>query len=345
MLFLSVATLLSALSVAILTAAVVRLSLRIGLVDVPVARSAHSRVQPLGGGVALALPFFVLCVYELDTGSLTFGVPTLCACLGVFLLGLWDDFSPLSLRVRLPLQFLAAALVVQGLSLPAVDFMLFRLEIPWLLMGLAVFSQIWLSNLVNFMDGIDGLVASELLFCTIACFVLIAYGDSASDGAAERGSVLLFCGVLGGSALGFLLWNWSPARLFMGDAGSVFCGFVIGLLALKTHEMGLLSVWSWLLLLGAFVADTAVTLVRRFLRGKALSEGHSEHAYQHLSRRWGSHSLVVLLVLGVNSVVLFPLAWFAGIYPQCGVVFAIAGIGPLAIAAAYCGAGQSIEAK
>lgn len=336
--------LLSALSVAGLTAAVIRFSPRVGLVDFPVARSAHSLPRPLGGGVALAAPFFVFGIFGLQGDSQAVTLSGLAGCLGVFLVGLVDDFRPLSLRLRLPLQFLAAAFVVQGLSLPAVDFFLFELTLPWLLLFLALVSLVWLCNLVNFMDGIDGIVAAQLLFCAVACACLTVLADSSHATELERGAVLGLCAVLTGSALGFLLWNWSPARLFMGDAGSVFCGFALGLLAFRTLELGLVSVWSWLLLLGAFVADTGVTLLRRALRGETLSEGHSEHAYQHLARRWSSHPRVVLSLVAVNCLYLFPLAWLAGIYPQYGVLFAAIGLLPVAAAAEYVGAGRKPSA-
>ena len=345
MLVLAVLLLVSALSVACVTAAVIRFSPRIGLVDIPVARSAHSRPRPLGGGIALAAPLFAYGVYGLLANTQVISLAGLVGCFVVFVVGLVDDFRPVSLRLRLPLQFLAAALIVQSLSLPAVDFFLFQLEFPWLLAALAVVSLVWLCNLVNFMDGIDGIVATQLLYCSLACACLIALGAAPLGNELEREAVLGLCAILAGSALGFLLWNWSPARLFMGDAGSVFCGFALGLLAFRTLELGLVSVWSWLLLLGAFVADTGVTLLRRALRGVALSEGHSEHAYQHLARRWDSHPRVVLSLLAVNVFYLFPLAWLAGIYPQYGVIFAGVGLFPLAAAAGIVGAGKNSAAR
>lgn len=345
MLVLAVLLLVSALSVACVTAAVIRFSPRIGLVDIPVARSAHSRPRPLGGGIALAAPLFAYGVYGLLANTQVISLAGLVGCFVVFVVGLVDDFRPLSLRLRLPLQFLAAALIVQSLSLPAVDFFLFQLKLPWLLAALAVVSLVWLCNLVNFMDGIDGIVATQLLYCSLACACLIAPGAAPLGAELEREAVLGLCAILAGSALGFLLWNWSPARLFMGDAGSVFCGFALGLLAFRTLELGLVSVWSWLLLLGAFVADTGVTLLRRALRGVALSEGHSEHAYQHLARRWDSHPRVVLSLLAVNVFYLLPLAWLAGIYSQYGVIFAGVGLFPLAAAAGIVGAGKNSAAR
>jgi Fuc2NAc and GlcNAc transferase len=123
---------------------------------------------------------------------------------------------------------------------------------------------------------------------------------------------------LGAASLGFLAWNWPPAKVFMGDAGSAFLGFAFGSLALVTHALGALVIWSWLILLGVFLVDATVTLVRRLLRGERVYEAHRSHAYQHASRRLGSHRTVSVAVGVLNIAWLAPLALLAALRPNGG---------------------------
>ncbi len=334
-----------------LTALVVRYAPRLGFVDTPVARSAHAQPKPLGGGVALVVPYFLAVIYLSTSGAADL-IPAALACLLVAAIGLADDFTPMSLRYRFPIQVMAAFFVVWHVDLLPVDFLLYSLDSPWLLSGLAFLSLVWLCNLYNFMDGIDGIAASQLLFVSLACalfIVISAQGEASTEGLGslqggfESLPSLLLCAVLAGSAAGFLLWNWSPAQLFMGDCGSAFAGFVLGLLALDTLSSGVMTVWSWLLLLGVFVVDTGVTLVRRVYAGQRWHEGHSQHAYQHLARKFKSHSAVVLALLLMNGVWLLPLALLAGNFPQFGILFATVGLAPLIVIAVVVGAGKELS--
>jgi Fuc2NAc and GlcNAc transferase len=138
---------------------------------------------------------------------------------------------------------------------------------------------------------------------------------------------------------GFLLWNWPPARIFMGDAGSGFLGFVLGAMAWTTIAAGELSVWFWLILVGAFFVDATLTLLRRWRRGEPLATAHRSHAYQRLSRRFGSHLKVTLGFLLVNLVWLAPLAWLAALHPSFGAGLTLLAWAPLAVYAWLSGAG------
>jgi Fuc2NAc and GlcNAc transferase len=110
--------------------------------------------------------------------------------------------------------------------------------------------------------------------------------------------------------------------------------------ALVAHFEGTLSVWVWVLLMGAFIADTTYTLIRRAVSGQRVTEGHNLHAYQHLSRRTGSHSKVVIIYALVNLIWLLPISWLAVVYPQNGVYLTIVGVVPLMAIAALLGAGR-----
>ena len=113
---------------------------------------------------------------------------------------------------------------------------------------------------------------------------------------------------LGGACVGFLVHNWPPARIFMGDSGSGFLGFAIALLLVQSSGVPGFSPWTAVILVAVFAADATVTLLRRVVRGERMSQGHRSHAYQRLARHWGSHRRVTQLCIAVNVCVGFPLA-------------------------------------
>jgi Fuc2NAc and GlcNAc transferase len=192
---------------------------------------------------------------------------------------------------------------------------------------------VWSLNLFNFMDGIDGIAASEAVFIGVAGGVLVLVGG---------GSVALatLCLVLAAACSGFLWWNWAPAKIFMGDVGSGFLGFSIAVLALGVARDQPAGPFVWLILGGVFVVDATVTLMRRLWRRERLYEAHRSHAYQCLARRWQSHRRVTLTVTAVNVFWLFPWATLATLYPVHAGWAALAAVGPLLVAAVAVGAGR-----
>ncbi len=317
----------------LLTGAIRRYALRGGLLDFPVSRSLHEEATPVGGGIVIALLFLA---YAGGLGLLgdieSHEFLALAGGALIALVGLLDDLWKLSLSWRLPAQFAAAVWAVFWLgNVPPIDFLFFTLGESLLLDALAVLALVWLLNLYNFMDGIDGLAAGELVFVNVLGFMIAVYADDAALGLLSAG--------LGAAALGFLAWNWPPARIFMGDAGSNFIGFSLGVLALLSMLHGSMTVWTWLLLLGVFVSDATVTLLCRVLRGDRWFEGHCSHAYQHAVERLGSHRRVTLAVLGLDFFWLAPLAWLTVIRPQWGLPLALAGLAPLVLLCVRLGSG------
>ncbi len=339
--FLFIVSLSSFALVAVLSAGVIRYGPRFGFLDTPVARSAHVAPKPLGGGAALAAPYFLCVIWFVASAAISESALAYLGCLFIVVLGFSDDRWQLSSKVRLPVQFIVSLAAVRAIGVDSVDFGFFSLSEPLTLSLLAVLSLVWLCNLTNFMDGIDGIAASQLLVTSLSCVVLLVGLDAAAGESGEHDVVLTLSVVLAASAAGFLLWNWSPASLFMGDAGSGFIGFALGLLALESLVTQRMSVWSWVLLLGVFIADTAVTLLVRIIRGERWYEGHSQHAYQILSRRLNSHPRVVGGVILINICWLLPLAWVAGILPHYGVLFATIGLAPLLLGCYRLGAGRA----
>ncbi|MBC53926.1 MAG: glycosyl transferase [Gammaproteobacteria bacterium] len=302
------------------------------LMDVPVERSAHQRATPRGGGIAIVVSLYSFLVMLASQGLLNlFQFSVLLCAVPVAVAGFADDIRSLSVKVRLPVHLLAALIALVLLGPVPEPFFSGLIELPYILMSaLLMIALVWLLNLYNFMDGIDTLAAGQCLFVSGAAAILLPDSQTA---------LAWVCGGLFFATLGFFLWNLPPARLFMGDVGSTFLGFFLGLLGLLSHFDGSLSVWVWVLLMGVFIADTTCTLLRRWVSGFSVTQGHSTHAYQHLARRLGSHGRVALLLTAVNLVWFFPLAWLAAVYPEYGVVLAFSGIVPLMFVAAVLGAG------
>lgn len=281
----------------------------------------------------MVLSFYFFSLYLLVTDCLDpFDFALLSCAMPVALLGLVDDLRSLGHRYRLLVQLMPALLLVMLLGeLPPLLLGSYSLDLAILTWVLVPLALIWLCNLYNFMDGIDGLAAGQCCFVAAAAAWLLMDRDPSL--------ALLSLGLAFASA-GFLVWNWPPARIFMGDVGSTWSGFLLGVLVLMTHYQQVMSVWSWVLLMGVFIVDATLTLLVRVLRGEPAAKAHSTHAYQHLARHLGSHKSVLLGVLSVNCLVLLPLAWLAHVYPEYGVLLAISGIVPLFVLAWFLGAGR-----
>lgn len=276
------------------------------VLDVPNARSSHTVPTPRGGGVAIVGAFLVAALWLAAASWIH--TRTAIAVLGSGLLvagvGFVDDHRHVPPRWRLAVHFAAAA---WGLA---------WLGGPWLAasLGLApafdvvvhavvAVGLVWLLNLYNFMDGIDGIAGVEALTALAGAVVILAAQGSATQEWALPAA-------LGAASLGFLVWNFPPARIFMGDAGSGFVGLMLGLLAVHTSRNMPVLLWSWAILLGVFVVDATVTLVVRWHRGDRVSEAHRSHAYQHAAVRAGAHRPVTIAVALINGLWLFPIAWF-----------------------------------
>ncbi len=311
-----------------------RIALARSVLDQPGERSAHRVPTPTSGGLAIAAAFYC------GLGLLILWLPfssTELICLGLALvlvvLGLLDDLHQLDFRWRMLVHLttaLAAALLLG--QLPPLQLGPAMLNVGLLSLPLLVFCLVGATNLYNFMDGTDGLAGSECCFIAAAAALLLL----------DAGNLPLaaLCVLLAAASAGFLVWNWSPARIFMGDAGSGFLGFLLALLALLSFYAQATSLWSWLLLAGVFIADASTTLVKRMLSGQRWYQAHSSHAYQHAARRFG-HRKLALAVLAINLGWLLPLAWLAEIRPEYGVFLTFFGIVPLFAISHAMGAGRS----
>ncbi len=293
----------------ILTGLMRQYALSRNLLDVPNERSSHAKVMPRGGGLAIVITFSLGLSLFWVTEAISQAV--LLALMGggvlVAAIGFWDDHGHVSKKARMIVHILAAAWATYGIMLSAG---LNPVVMPdGLLMLASIFILTWLVNLFNFMDGIDGLAGSEAVFIALSGGLLVWLAGSDVQ-------ALMFV-LLAVSVLGFLIWNWPPARIFMGDVGSGFLGLVLGVLACSAIMLGLVDFWPWLILFGVFLVDATITLIRRMLRGERWYEAHCSHAYQHAARRWG-HRKVTMFLNVINYLCLLPLALLTFYYPEWG---------------------------
>ena len=283
------------------TRAVIPWLQRRAIVDTPNARSSHTRPTPRGGGIGLLAG---LVVGWVATAALLPGAePHLVTGLliGVFALAgvsFVDDLGGLPAAVRLAFQLLAVAGV---LALLPADALVFQGVLPLpadrIVTALA---WLWFINLFNFMDGIDGISGVEAASIGIGLAVVAWFvGSFAAIGLALS---------VAGAALGFLAWNWHPARVFLGDVGSVPLGFALGWLLIGAALDG---AWAAALILPAYYwADATVTLVKRLARGEAVWRAHRSHFYQRAVQAGMSHAEVARAVLSAN-LGLVALAWLS----------------------------------
>ena len=307
------------------------------LLDHPCARSSHDVPTPRGGGVAVVATFLgcALFLWMFDyIQFITLVIFWVCGC-GVALVGFIDDHYHLPARLRFTVHLTSASLAL--ILLPQLSYLqLFYFDVPFGFVGffIPVLGLVWLLNLYNFMDGVDGIAGQETIVVTLTAAFIIWLHDG------DLGHICLLYS-MAAATLGFLVWNWPPAKIFMGDACSGFLGFSLGILALITSASGAINFWSWLILLAYFVIDATITLLRRVQRGNKFYEAHRSHAYQIMARRWQSHKKVTLLVFCLNIVWCVPLAVLASYYPAWGAVITIIAFSLPAILVIMAGAGTT----
>lgn len=248
--------------------------------DAPNHRSLHERATPHGGGLGIV-------VASLLSGAwLEIEATVLVLVVILAVLSLIDDLRHLPFWLRLVFHLGAAVLVCRMLELPAWS---------WLPTILLVG---WMTNLYNFMDGADGLAGSQGIFGYLAYGAGFAYGGD--------NDLALWCASIAAACLGFLRFNWPPARIFMGDVGSISLGFLAGTLGVIGVWRDVWPVWFPLMAFAPFVLDASATLLRRALTGQRVWEPHREHYYQRMVLMGYGHNRMTMrwaAVMAVGAVI------------------------------------------
>ena len=280
--------------------------------DIPNERSLHQRPTPRVGGWGI-VPVAVVALLILAPSM------WLVAACAVFLAAVSqiDDRRGLPARVRFAAHLVAVVLVI--VAHPA--------NVPWWALAVIGFLMLWLVNLYNFMDGSDGLAGG------MALFGFGGYAIAALTGPAPDPALGLASAGLAGAAAGFLTLNFHPARIFLGDAGSIPLGFLAGALGYWGWQRGVWPVWFPALVFSPFIADASVTLLRRLARGEKFWQAHRQHYYQRMVRLGMGHARTaltwyLLMLAGIilaNGALRFSFAGQWGAVAGWAVVVAAAG--------------------
>lgn len=324
------------LAAAVMTGMVRNHAIRQRWLDHPNERSSHVQATPRGGGLAIVIAatgaFAVAAMFHWIDRSLTAAL--IGGGLAVAGIGFIDDRKSAPVSIRMLVHGGAAVWGIYCMGgVGPVQVAEGIIDMGWLGDLLGVFAIMWVLNLFNFMDGIDGIAASEAVFIAVTG-AWLQWVFSAS------GAVPVASLILGAAALGFLLWNWPPAKIFMGDVGSGYLGYVVALLAVAAARDNPVALFVWLALGGSFFCDATVTLGRRLLRGARASEAHRTHAYQWQARKWRSHKRVTVSLTALNVIWLLPCALVMTYRPDWALPMLGIALVPIALLVGVLGAGR-----
>lgn len=325
---------------------VVRNAQKWRLVANPNQRSSHVRPTPNGGGLGVALAGVLtgLCLVWHSHWTWLLGTTVIVISTVLAAIGLIDDLRPMRASYRLGVQFVVSAATLFSMGgLPEIERFMDAYVSRTVLYVFLLVVIVWWINLFNFMDGIDGLAGSHAVFMLVSGAVLLAWvNPSIMD---HPMWWWMLC--IAAAALGFLFLNWPPAKIFMGDVGSIYLALMIlslALMSIRYHWISMPTGLSMWVILGAtFVVDATTTLLVRITKGQRWYEAHRSHLYQRLSRRWGAHLPVTTFYVGVNVFWLLPLAASCILWPKWVLMWVVLAYLPLFLAAMALGAGLSDE--
>ena len=293
---LAVIALTAVVSSLILTGMVRQRAVRWAVIDHPNERSSHSVPTPRGGGIGVFLVVAAYLLWAWHSGWLATRVVLALGVGGaaVAVAGWVDDLRSLSAGPRLAVQFAAAfwALVLLG-GLPSIQLGAITVALGKFGFVIALLGIVWSTNLFNFMDGIDGIAGVETVCMALFGAALLIRKDAFGLAGFEL--------ALAGAMLGFLAWNWHPAKIFLGDVGSGFVGFSLATAAVASENSGAVPAVLWIILGSVFLVDATLTLLSRIRRGY-WHQAHKDHVYQRAVQAGLSHSQVSLLVVLINVV-------------------------------------------
>lgn len=280
-------------------------AVRKNILDIPNERSSHKIPTPRGGGLSFVILFSASTLIMGMNNAINLNLTM--ALLGgilVALVGYMDDLHKINPICRILVHFSAACWASYWLKgLPILDLGTWQFALNNSGYILAIVSIMWLINLYNFMDGIDGLAGTQALFATISAVLILSF--------LQDNQVMWLLAILGASIAGFTALNWPPAKIFMGDVGSGYLGYIFAVFALYTTNAHILPVYFWVIIFVIFICDATFTLLFRACRGKKWYSAHRDHAYQKLVLRGVTHQKVTLSILLINMIFILPIAFIA----------------------------------
>ena len=284
-------------------------------------RNLHASPLPVGGGIVFSFVFvfslfFIWWLNQISDDL--FWVLGVGGCVAA-LFGFLDDLKDIRASWKLAVHLLLSGWALFWLGGGPL------LSIGWIPVLVAIpvtaLFLVWMVNAYNFMDGIDGMAVSGAVFVSGAITLVMLLTNSKSE-------FIIVPVLLLTTTSSFIVFNWPPASIFMGDSGSVFLGYIFGSLILVTAMSGEISIWTWLVVFGYFFADTTVTQIMRVILVKKWYRAHRSHAYQNLARITGSHLKVTGGVVLYNVVWILPLTLWSAMKPETAILAVILSITP-----------------
>ena len=300
----------------VITKLLINIIPKFGIVDVPSKRRAHDKITPRGGGLAFVLIYSILLPsFEyFVVGSIDDSVLVLQMLIPISVVSFWDDISHVMIPLRLLIHVLCSCLAIMWLVHPS---SILRYEIPvYLDLAIGAFALLTFLNIYNFMDGIDGITVSQSLHYSVTILLLCSVRY---DLIPNVDMVIVTTIIIGGWSFGFIYFNWQPAKIFLGDVGSISLGFLIGIclliIASASAKLFAASVIASLY----YIADGGVTILIRIVKGEKTWEPHLQHFFQKSVKGGKSHKRTVKRIMKCNTLLML-LAIQSLYYPMISII-------------------------
>lgn len=309
----------SIISSLILTKILVFILNKLAIVDKPSYRRVHSDITPRGAGIGFVIILSTLMlIFEFFVfNNIYHSERILQLFMPIALVSFWDDVSNISISLRLLIYILYSILAIMWIMHPD---RLFHYEIPKNLdLAIAAFALLTFVNIYNFLDGIDGITAIQTIHLSIT-IIVICY--LRSDVIPEIGLIVTLSTITLGWSFGFIYFNWQPAKIFLGDVGSISVGFILGICLLKIATAGERLFASCVIASLYYIADGGLTIITRLVKGEKIWQPHLQHFFQKAVKRGLSHKQVVIRIMKCNFLLML-LSIYCLYYPIVSIIFAI----------------------
>ena len=300
----------------VITKLLIKIMPKFGIVDVPSKRRAHDKITPRGGGLAFVLIYSILLpAFEyFVVGSIEDSIVVLQMFIPISIVSFWDDISHVMIPLRLLIHVLCSCLAIMWLVHPSP---ILHYEIPvYLDLAIGMFALLTFLNIYNFMDGIDGITVSQSLHysATILLLCFVRY-----DLISNVDMVVVTVVIIGGWSLGFIYFNWQPAKIFLGDVGSISLGFLIGICLLTIASASAKLFAACVIASLYYIADGGMTILIRIVKRERIWEPHLQHFFQKSIKNGKSHQRTVKRIMKCN-ILLMLLAVQSLYYPVISII-------------------------
>ena len=292
---------------------------KFGIVDVPGQRRSHSKVTPRGGGLAFVLIYSILLpTFEyFSTGTIDDSIIILQIFIPISVVSFWDDTSHVIIPIRLLIHFLCSCLAIMWLIHPN---SILHYEMPiYFDLVIGTLALLTFLNIYNFMDGIDGITVSQSLHYSLTILLLCSIRY---DIIPNVDMVIVTAVIIGGWSLGFIFFNWQPAKIFLGDVGSISLGFLIGICLLTISSANIKLFAACVIASLYYIADGGITILIRAVKGEKIWEPHLQHFFQKSVRNGRSHKRTVKRIMKCNFLLML-FSVYSLYYPVISIIAAV----------------------